>query len=92
MPRWKHGCSVCRFIDTVKLNQTYDVYECERSAFGSLLIARYGDGPSEYTSVPQAILLARVDEILVRSDLYPYEQALIVGFLRKEHADAQPAH
>ena len=90
-PRWTHeSCDQCVYLDTVELNQKYDIYRCDGGSLGPSLIARYGDEPGCYASVPTKLLAQRVAEGVLCAgthpwgaspELLPYERAMIIGLL-----------
>ena len=58
-PVFKHDCKSCQFLATIsvtgidippKKNCTYDLYYCPSSRGFPTIVARYGDGGSEYIS------------------------------------------
>lgn len=84
LPQFTHDCDACRFLGRFRIDDKswapadYDLYYCSPSLGGcsfATVIARYGNGGSEYTS-GMAIADMGIDPRLLEAKRRAVEQGL----------------
>ncbi|PGQ88361.1 hypothetical protein [Priestia megaterium] len=60
MPTYVHDCEQCQYLGTEDIvnHGKIDIYICEESKPFPTMVARFGNGGAEYTSIPIPVLLS----------------------------------
>jgi len=70
--KFEHDCELCRPIGA---DDEFDFYVCDQALLGPSLIARHGNAPREYASMPLALALR--EESGEAPDGHPISRALV---------------